>query len=395
MATPLRPSHYLELVHPLWGTHHLQARVESVWDETSDARTLTLRPGRGFRAHRAGQHVRVGVVIGGRRMTRTYSISSSPDRADGCFTITVKTFEDARVSRYLVREAAPGTLLSIGQPQGDFRLPDATPVRPLFITAGSGITPIMSMLRTFALRRAMPDAVHIHYAPHARDVIFGAELERLAKAEPQYRLHTIFTRDAPRTTSAVAEPTRDVTGTTSAVAESARSVAEPTSAVAEPTRGVAETTRDATRRARHFSEHQLEHLCPDWHTRDVWACGPQSLLDALGAHFARAGRAAHFHVERFTAKLAELPADAAGGTVRFCKSGVEARADGKKALLRVAEDAGIAAPHGCRMGVCHTCDATLIAGSVRDLRSGLELDEPGTRVQLCVAAAAGNVEIEL
>src|SRR4051794_18186556 len=70
-ATPLEASHYVELVNPLWSSHKLQARVEAVWDETSDARTITLRPGRNWRSHRAGQHVRIGVPIGGRRFTRT------------------------------------------------------------------------------------------------------------------------------------------------------------------------------------------------------------------------------------------------------------------------------------------------------------------------------------
>lgn len=78
-AYPLRLSHYLELINPLWTKHTLQARVESVWDETKDSRTLTLRPGRGWRTHRAGQYVRVGVSIGGMRHTRTYSISSAPE----------------------------------------------------------------------------------------------------------------------------------------------------------------------------------------------------------------------------------------------------------------------------------------------------------------------------
>src|SRR6266481_5606170 len=171
VATPLRPSHYLELVNPLWTTHKLQARVEKVWDETKDSRTLTLRPGRGWRSHRAGQFVRVGVPIGGMRHTRTYSISSSPDASDECITITVKAIEGGRVSRFLVRHLRPGAYLPLGLPQGEFVVPYAMPVRPLFVTAGSGITPVMSMLRTYFLRGNLPDVVHIHYAPHAYDVI--------------------------------------------------------------------------------------------------------------------------------------------------------------------------------------------------------------------------------
>src|SRR3982751_119589 len=82
-AWPLAASHYLELLNPLWSTHALTARVEAVWDETADARTLTLRPGRNWRCHRAGQHIRVGLAIDGKANTRTYSISSAPERDDG------------------------------------------------------------------------------------------------------------------------------------------------------------------------------------------------------------------------------------------------------------------------------------------------------------------------
>lgn len=349
IATPLRPSHYIELVNPLWTTHRLQARVEKVWDETRDSRTITLRPGRNWRVHRAGQHVRLGVPIGGMQYTRTYSISSSPDRDDGCITVTVKAIEGGRMSHYLVRTVEEGAYLPLGLPQGDFVLPDATPVRPLFITAGSGITPVMSMLRTFVLRGNMPDVVHIHYAPHAYDVIFGNELKELAASDPRYRHRPVYTRDLGH----------------------------------------------AGAKDRHFSGAQLEALCPDWRDRDIWGCGPQGLLDALEMHFRDTGRARQLHIERFRAALATLPVGATGGRVRFVKSGKEVDADGSTNLLRVAEDAGMNPQHGCRMGICHSCDAQLLSGCVRDLRTGALLTDPGTTVQVCVCAAAGDAELVL
>lgn len=349
VATPLHPSHYLALVNPLWTTHTLQARVERVWDETADTRTLTLRPGRGWRGHRAGQFVRVGLAIDGMRHTRTYSISSSPDARDGCIEITVRAAPDGRVSRVLVRSFRPGAYLTLSPADGTFVLPDAVPVRPLFVTAGSGITPVMSMLRTFALRGEMPDVVHVHYAPHARDVIFGRELQRLAEAHPRYRLHVVHTRE----------------------------------------------DADAPAGHRHFTAAQLRVFCPDWRDREVWACGPRPLLDALDANWTAAGLGRRLHVERFHAPLAPLPADASGGTVRFAASGREVVADGRMPILRVAEDAGLNPPHGCRMGICHTCDATLRAGCVRDLRTGALVADPGRKVSICVSAAAGDVTLDL
>lgn len=341
LAWPLRASHYLELVNPLWSTHALQARVESVWDETADARTLTLRPGRNWRSHRAGQHIRVGVAIDGKQFTRTYSISSAPQQE--LIAITVKAI--GRMSQHLVRSVAPGDYLPIGIPQGDFVLPDATPVTPLFISAGSGITPIMSMLRHLIAQDRLPHVTHVHYAPHAHDVIFGNELRALQQKHPRYTLHLRYTREGG--------------------------------------------TQD------HFSAAQLEQLCPDWRSRDTYACGPQGLLDALEQQFSAHGLLKRLHSERFLARVAVAPSDVAHGTVTFARSARRAESDGRTNLLRLAEDAGLNPPHGCRMGICHGCDATLQSGCVRDLRTNALHDEPGETVQICVCAAAGDAVLEL
>ncbi|HEY5933564.1 MAG TPA: ferredoxin reductase, partial [Kofleriaceae bacterium] len=311
-----------------------RTRVEAVQDETGDTRTLTLRPGRGWRGHRPGQHVRVTVAINGRLATRTYSISSAPDAR--CFTITVKA--QGRVSTYLVRDVSVGSHLTIGAPEGDFVLPDDVPEKIAFITAGSGITPIMSMLRTLAARGELADVVHVHYA--RGEVIFGDELRALAASHPGYRLAIVDTREDRR----------------------------------------------------RFSAMRLAEWVPDWRERETWACGPQGLMDSIERCFDGVGT---LHVERFTAALAPIPANEHGGTVRFKSSRTERTSDGRTPLLRIAEDAGVSAPHGCRMGICHTCDATLLSGRVRDLRTGETITEPGARVQVCVCSAAGDVELAL
>jgi stearoyl-CoA 9-desaturase NADPH oxidoreductase len=348
-AYPLRTSHYVELVNPLWTTHKLQARVVKVWDETKDARTLTLKPGLNWRGHRAGQHLRVGIPVGGMHYTRTYTISSPPEREDGCFTITVKAIAGGRISHHLVRNIKVGDYLPIGLPQGEFYLPDAQPVLPLFITAGSGITPAMSMLRSLIAQERLPDTVHIHYAPHEFDVIFGKELRQMAHEHRRYTLHEVHTHQY----------------------------------------GEQKQTKG------YFSGEQLSRLCPDWREREVYACGPPGLLAALEKHFEQAGRSRHLHIERFLASFAEVPADAVGGTVRFRKSQQSVQADSKTNLLRVAEDAGMNPPHGCRMGICHTCNTTLVSGCVRDLRTGKILNEAGSIVQTCICAAAGDCELDL
>lgn len=348
-AYPLKTSHYVELVNPLWTTHKMQAQVVEVWDETKDSRTITLKAGANWRMHRAGQHVRVGISVDGQHYTRTYTISSAPEREDGCFTITVKVLDGGRLSRHIVRNLKVGAHIPVGLPQGDFYLPDASPVQPLFITAGSGITPAMSMLRSLVAQQRLPSSVHIHYAPHEYDVIFGKELRKLNQEQRHYALHEVHTR-----------------------------------ALGEEKSGES-----------HFSLQQLEQLCPDWRERDCYACGPATLLSSLEQVFEDAGLSGKLHTERFLAEFTDVPADAVGGKVKFAASAIEVDADSQTNLLRVAEDAGMNPPHGCRMGICHTCNTTLKSGCVRDLRSGKLLNEAGAIVQTCVCAAAGDCELDL
>lgn len=319
VATPLLPADYLKLLRP----HAKQARVEAVRDEAPGVKTLVLRPARGWQGHRAGQHVRVGLAVEGRLVGRTYTISSAPggDRIE----ITIKA--QGRVSHAL-HALEVGTFVTIGAAAGDFILPDGAR-RLLFVTAGSGITPIAAMLRDCAARGAMPDIVHVHYTRD--EMIFGEELRTLAVDHPSYHLIEVNTASG-RT------PVRE---------------------------NVA-----------------------DWCERETWACGPQALLDELAAICPR------LHVERFRATLAVIP-NARGGRVHFATSAVSATADGATPLLHVAEAAGLAPPNGCRMGICHTCDASLVSGCVRDLRTGTTIDEPGARIQVCVCAAAGDVELSL
>ena len=147
VTTPLLPSDYLDLVSPLRAGADLRGRIEAVHPETGDAATVVIRPGRGWRGHTAGHYVRIGVDVNGVRLWRAYSITSPTNRRDGRVTITVKAIPDGKVSNHLVRRAKPGTLVQLDQPTGDFVLPQAKPAKVLYLTAGSGITPVMGMLR--------------------------------------------------------------------------------------------------------------------------------------------------------------------------------------------------------------------------------------------------------
>jgi stearoyl-CoA 9-desaturase NADPH oxidoreductase len=337
-VTPLLPGDYLDLVAPLRSGAPLRARVVAVRPETADATTVLLRPGRDWAGHVPGQYVRIGVDVAGVRRWRAYSLTSLVDAPDGLVAVTVKAIPDGVVSGHVARRLRPGTLLHLDQATGDFTLGEHRGPT-LFVTAGSGITPVMGMLRNHL--HEMSDVVLVHSAPRREDVVFGAEL-RAWSAQGALRLIERHT---------AVDGLLDV--------------------------------RD------------LETLVPDWRDRQTWACGPTAMLDDVEAHWAAAGVAERMHTERFRPTVL---ATGEGGAVTFAASGTTVQADGATTLLDAGEDAGVLMPSGCRMGICFGCVVGLREGSVRDLRSGdltTAVPEDGIRIQTCVSAAAGACEIDL
>src|SRR5690349_3960521 len=150
-VTPLVPDDYLDLFSPLRRGAALRGRVVQVIPETRDAATLVIRPGADWAGHVPGQYVRVGIDVDGVREWRAYSLTHGP-RRDRFISITVKAVPDGKVSHHLVHDTRPGTLVHLEQATGDFVLPDFSGVEPvetklLFVTAGSGVTPVIGMLR--------------------------------------------------------------------------------------------------------------------------------------------------------------------------------------------------------------------------------------------------------
>jgi len=165
-TSPLRPDDYLELINPLWSTRELRGRIERVQRHTPGAVTLLIKPGWEWPGHRPGQYLRLGVEVDGVHHWRAYSLTSAPRRADGCIAITPKLVESGKVSPFLCSRARPGMIVRLGGVEGTFVLPDPPPRRVLFISAGSGITPIMSMLRHLDHADDMDDVVLLHSARH-------------------------------------------------------------------------------------------------------------------------------------------------------------------------------------------------------------------------------------
>ncbi|TYQ11525.1 UNVERIFIED_ORG: ferredoxin-NADP reductase [Gordonia westfalica J30] len=341
ITTPLLPDDYLHLANPLWSARELRGKVISVNRETEDTATIRIRPGWGFSFDYApGQYVGIGVLMDGRWTWRSYSLTSTPDASahDKTIAITVKAMPEGFLSSHLVNGLTQGTVVRLAAPRGEFVLPDPLPQKILFATAGSGLTPIISMLRTVRQRNQTTDIRLIHSTPSEADLLFADELEAMASSG-LVDLHVQYTRTGGKVTPEV-----------------------------------------------------LPSLCPDWRERQTWACGPAGFLDGLHRLYSDADLDEQLHIERFALERGVVGAQ--GGTVTFKRSGKTAEVDGATTLLEAGEAAGEIMPFGCRMGICQSCVVMLDKGCVRDLRSGAEHVE-GERIQTCVSAAAGDCTLDV
>jgi ferredoxin-NADP reductase len=340
ITTPLLPDDYLKLANPLWSARELRGRVVEVRRETVDSATLVIKPGWGFTFdYQPGQYIGIGLQVDGRWRWRSYSLTSSPVTQARTITITVKAMPEGFLSTHLVGGVAPGTIVRLAAPQGNFVLPDPAPASVLFLTGGSGITPVMSMLRTLARRDQITDIVHLHSAPTESDVMFGAELAELERTHEGYRLR-----------------------------------------------------KRATRTEGRLDPGRLDDELPDWRERETWACGPEGMLDAAERVWSAAGVRERLHLERFAVSKAAVHGQ--GGTVEFARSGKSVTVDAATPLMDAGEQVGIRMPFGCRMGICQSCVVGLLEGHVRDLRTGAE-KEPGSRVQTCISAASGDCVLDV
>ncbi|MBC7679631.1 MAG: ferredoxin reductase [Pseudorhodobacter sp.] len=327
LSTPLVPEDYLGLVDPLVGSSSLRARVEAVQREAAGATTLVLQPGPGWTGHRAGQYVRLGVTVNGVLHWRSYSLTAPP-RPDGRISVTVGHVPGGRVSPVLAATAV-GAVLRLSPAAGEFVLDGSH--RLLFVTGGTGLTPVMGMLRELAGRR---DVVVVHSARTRDHVLFADELRALRGIRLLER-HTN--------------------------ADGVLTTADLTAAV------------------------------PDWRDRTAYACGPVGMLDALEGHWSAADLA--LRTERFQSVRLAVPG-AVGGTVAFIRSGTTVQVAGGTALLDAGEGAGVLLPSGCRMGICFGCVVPLLDGQVRDVRTGAVHGEPGDLVQTCISAPCGDVNLD-
>lgn len=334
-------SFYLQDINALWSLKDLRARVVDVVDETHDAKTFVLRPNWRWSGFKAGQNVGVNAEINGVTQRRRYSMSCCDSQA-GTFQITVKRVVDGRVSNWLHDNVKPGDVLDLAPPAGDFILPHELPEKLLMLGGGSGITPLMSQIKTLLAQDYAGDIVLMYFVRSPADRIFGAELDQLEAEHPNLRVQWCFEDDGQG-----GKPER-------------------------------------------FSARQLGKRVPDYRERAAFLCGPPGFMAAVREYWEKQGLNEQLAFEYFGAPPVAVD-DGKGvkAEVSLARKDRSLIAKPNQNLLEAMEAAGESPVYGCRMGICHECKCRKTSGAVRNVLTG-EVTSGEEDIQICISVAASS-----
>ena len=325
----------LRQLHAALRLNRVFAQVEARRWVADDMLALQLRCNGNARDWRAGQHVQLYLEQDGVRHGRSYSLTSVA--ADGGIEIAIKRQPGGRLSNLLLDQLEVGEVVELGQAFGDFAWPQEQ-YAVLLLAAGSGITPLLGLLRDALARGFAAPVTLLHQVRHQGQQAFAAELQALSARHANFQVQRVFSGEGDR-----------------------------------------------------LSAERLAAL-PGDHLR---VCGPRGFVEQACGWWHGAGRGSSLQSESFS----PLPilAETESGEVRlsFARSRQQVSGSSNASLLEQAEAAGLRPAHGCRQGICTSCTCLLLAGTVRDLRSGELFAEPGRPIRLCVSAPHGDVEIDL
>lgn len=335
---PLRE--LLSALNPMWALGQVRARLLALTDHGNDVRSYLLQPNRAWRGYRAGQHVLVEVEIDGVLRQRTFSISSTPGARRDPFVLTIKRQCSGGVTDWMQRRLQPGAVLRLSQAMGEFAVPrgSTAPAALLMLSAGSGITPVISVVRAL-LQDGFSAPVHfVHVCRTQEQALFDDELRTLSLRHPNLQLHRWISSTQGR-----------------------------------------------------FSAQRLQQLVTDPTGLPTLLCGPTGLMREIASLYRSDNALQRLVFEDFNGAMLRPQGDGHNHLVSGLEQAFTASAE--LPLLQAAEAAGLRPAHGCRIGICMTCQCTKLSGTVRNLRTGSISSQPGERIQLCVSVAQSDLEL--
>ena len=302
-------------------------------------RSLWLQPSRRFGSFQPGQHVLLTLEIDGALHSRCFSLSDAP-RRDGLIRLTIRRQDTGNVSA-AAHALQIGQVVRISKAQGQF-VPNDSEQPLLLISAGSGVTPMMSILRAMANAGSKRDVVLLHGGRSEGDVVFGAELGQLSSEWPALRLHLHFSNACGRIDAAA-----------------------------------------------------MAAQVPDWAEREALVCGPAGLMALVADLFDAHGLRDQLQSESFGRTPAAIDVAAIEHVVSAESSKHMFTVLAGQSLLEAAEAGGLTPRFGCRRGICRTCQCKKISGSVRNLLTGDVSGDGDELIQLCISTPLSPVALAL
>lgn len=332
--------------------------------ENENTATFTFRaPSGAWFDYQPGQFITLDLPVPGGNVQRTYTLSSSPSRPLS-ISITVKAQAGSIGTRWMLDHLKPGSRIKAYGPSGIFSFHRHPAKKYLFISAGSGITPMMSMTTWAWDSGEMPDITFVHAANRPSEIIFRERLEQFANRVPGLKLRfTVQEQDPFRTWSGYEGRLNQI---------------------------------------------MLGLMAPDYLEREVFCCGPEpfmhsvrDMLNALGFDMA------HYHQESFGIAVAHegeapvladvIPDAQAAASITFAASNVTSRCAETDTVLAVAKRSGLNIPSGCNFGLCGTCKVRKTAGDVHMVHNGgiSDDDVAAGYILACCSHPMGAISVEV
>ena len=338
----------------IWDDKTQRLRCVSVTAETADVRTFTFMPEwPGRFEYRPGQYITVVLGAAGGELRRTYTLSSSPSRPYS-ISLTAKMQRGSEGTRWMFDNVVPGTLLGAVGPHGSFTLKDRQRQKLLFIGAGSGVTPFISMTRYLADCYPGSDVCLISCSRSVQDILFETELALLQRS--MNSLKTGF------------------------VVESGSDTRYP--------------------HVGNLDASTLACLAADYCQREVFCCGPSPFMTHVKKMLEQGGfDMRHYHEESFgaTGLTPSMPAiPSIAPVVRFRQTGAAIAALPGETLLMTGRRAGVSMDSSCESGICGACLVTKRSGEVVMSHNGGIADEEiaAGMVLACCSRPLTDIELE-
>ena len=331
-------------IDPLWSLDQALAKIVGRQVTAEGSVSLILKANRKVQMPQAGQHLMLQAQVNGAWVGRSYSPSVLPDRARH-LSITIKQVDGGKLSTWLTTQAKVGYIVRLGQPFGDFRLPqDQRPV--VMLAAGSGITPMISLLRDW---QQQPDTrpIQLHYWVSRREqACFVEELLCLQQAQPNFSFQLYLTQE----------------------------------------RAIQAHERQGRICVEQFAD--LHNLAQS----HVLACGSADFVQAGQTSLPQAYQ---WQVEAFAPPVQPIAASDQQVTITLQRQQRSLTVPVGQSILAALDAAGIAHPSGCRMGLCNTCACTKLSGTTEHLLHRQQQHEADSALRLCVNTAKTDLLLDL